>query len=250
MGIAKFTESLTRGLLMFNQEQLLIALALFLVTILIFVFSLLSIPGILFFSNDIERVLPLPVKPFEIIIAKIIAATSTQYLISLFFLISIIIGYILCVPVDIFFIFKMIVALVLFPIVPALLASIFVILLVKFSGFLKNQDQYNIFIMICSFIFLAFYYIFIFNNGFEETQMIDLIIKGGNSLVTLLGTFLPHIAFLIEFIFQNNILSFLIFLIINLIVFALAILIAQKYYLAGALKVNNIASNKTKFSSK
>lgn len=247
--IFQLTESITRTLLPLDQEQLIISMGLIGTTLFIFIISLLTTPAQLFFSSDIERVLPLPVKPFEIIVARLITALIVQFTLSLFLLFSIYLGYIAVIGFDIVFLIKYIFIIILIPIFPVLVTTIIAILIIQFTGFLKNQDQYNKFVMIVSVLFLITYYYFLGTNNIGTYNMVNLFIQGGNSFVSIFTNILPHFKFAIEFLFNNNIISLLILIAITAFFVFITYIVASKYYLNCALKVNNFKAEKKVLST-
>ena len=62
-------------------------------SIWVFLMSITNILTVFYYSNDIEMLLPLPLKPAQIISAKFLTVLITQYVMSSFILLPIFITY-------------------------------------------------------------------------------------------------------------------------------------------------------------
>ncbi|MFV0381482.1 MAG: hypothetical protein ACK5KR_04595 [Breznakia sp.] len=242
------TREITSFLLDFNQEHLIIAIGLLGITFLTFFVSLLSMPAQLFFASDIERVLPLPLKPFEIVVARVLSAMSIQYIFSLFVLAILYAGYTSVVGFDGLFFLRYIGVSLWLPLIPTLAMVVLSILVVNFSNFLQTQDQYNKLMIIVSLIFLGGYYYFLGTAASPNSDFLQYIVEGSNSLVAAIVKFVPYLQLFFDFLFDSNILSFFLSAVLHLVVIYISFLVASKYYLSGALKTNNFAAKKVELS--
>ena len=117
--------------------------------------SITNILTVFYYSNDIEMLLPLPLKPAQIISAKFLTVLITQYVMSSFILLPIFITYGLKSGAFITYYIYMIFIYLLFPIVPLVLASLLMTVIMRYTNIAKNKDRGNIFIGIVSILFIV-----------------------------------------------------------------------------------------------
>ena len=102
--------------------------------------TLFSTVNVLYFSRDVEYLLPLPIKPSKILMAKWNVLVISQYLIQIPLVIPslILYGVMLNMP-KLYYLYAVLAFLVL-PIIPTILVSIINIVVMKFTNFIKNKD--------------------------------------------------------------------------------------------------------------
>ena len=94
-----------------------------------------------YFSKDIEYLLPLPLKPYEIVIAKFNTILVTEYITVFAFLLVPFIIYGIVTSASLLFYLYGALVLLVFPILPALISSIIVMLVMSITGIIKNKDK-------------------------------------------------------------------------------------------------------------
>ena len=108
-------------------------------TIMIFQLIIITV-NILFYSKDLEYIVPLPIKPYELLISKLITIIVIMYLLEVLFLV---------IPLFIFGIFIVgtvnyfitgIISLLIFPILYVLIIGLICSILMNFSKIIKNQN--------------------------------------------------------------------------------------------------------------
>ena len=102
--------------------------------------TLFSTVNVLYFSSDVEYLLPLPIKPSKILMAKWNILIISQYLIQIpLVLPSLMLYGIMLNMSKIYYIYAILVFLIL-PIIPTVLVSVINIITMKFTNFIKNKD--------------------------------------------------------------------------------------------------------------
>lgn len=141
--VGLFSYNLVESLITINQQQVFIGVILFGIAMFVLIQTLFSAMSLLYYSKDNEYILPLPLKPSQILIAKTNVLLITEYLIV------IIIGVI---PLGIYGILNnfgilyyliALLVLIIFPIVPILISSLLVLLIMSFSKFSKIKINFN-----------------------------------------------------------------------------------------------------------
>lgn len=108
--------------------------------LLILVFGIFYIMSVFYFSNDMSILIPLPLRPAEVLGVKFIIILISEYLIALPMLIPAFIIYGLGTWSNIFYWLKGLVLVLMSPILPLVIAAIFVILLMRFVNIRKSKD--------------------------------------------------------------------------------------------------------------
>lgn len=230
-----------------NQEALLVNALVAGLTILIFFFSMLHIPYVYYFSNDLETYLALPLKPYEILLSKFFVILLYEYAIILMVFVPFILsfvqvtGQLMAIP------FGIIIGLLL-PIVPILLSSLVIILLMNFVPIFKNKNTINIVIGVITIVLAVGFNLLMNGNEISENMMMDLLMKGNNSISQVMFVFLPHVRFAANAIVNHSILNLILFIGITLGLLALYLMFAQVFYLNGATTISDAARSKKRFS--
>ena len=98
---AAFVFSTTKKLMDINYESIGLNLMCYVVSIFTFIFSFPVILNELYFSNDIEKILPLPIKPIELVFSKFTSCFIIENLIQILLILVSIISYILALNLNI-----------------------------------------------------------------------------------------------------------------------------------------------------
>ena len=123
-----------------NQEEVFLSLCLLISVAVAFCKSILSSLNILYFSKDIEFLLPLPVSPIQIIFSKFNVMLISEYVMQLItFAIPFAVYGVITIQEPVFFVMAIFVFLTL-PVIPTLLGILFTVILMRCTNFLKNKD--------------------------------------------------------------------------------------------------------------
>jgi ABC-2 type transport system permease protein len=143
-GVGAMMFGIYEGLHMLNQDALLIGLSYSLVSLIIFVFGMMSVISIFYFSKDIDFVLPLPFKPHEITLAKYITVVVYQYMLEAFILLPAIGIYGFRTGAGLQFYLAGLVCFIFMPILPVTYCSIVAMLLMRFTNLAKHKDGFRV----------------------------------------------------------------------------------------------------------
>lgn len=131
---------LINALMTINQEQLFITASLLTVCAFTLFRTLFTAISVLYFSKDVEFLLPMPLNPLKIVFAKFNLMLISNFLTEVIILgiPYIIYWYLLDLSVS-FLIYSLLIFLV-FPIIPMLISSVIIVAIMKFTSFLRNKD--------------------------------------------------------------------------------------------------------------
>ena len=116
----------------------------FILAIFIIFQTSLVVINLFYFSKDLEYILPLPIKPTEILISKFISLMCMVYLFEVIFGIIPVTIYGIYSNSSLFYYFYEIIILIIFPIFLSASVSIIMMFVMKISKFVKNKDTFQI----------------------------------------------------------------------------------------------------------
>lgn len=217
--------------------------------------TILICTNVFYYSKDLEYILPLPIKPIELLISKFINLITIIYFSELLFLAIPLLFYGLVVQQTLLYFISMILVLILFPIVPAIFISIIMLFVMQLSKLIKNKDIFQIIIVtiLTMVMTIGINYILVstFNDGIIEINSEEITEDNIQDLAKIntekINTKLEKINNDLIFInpcinMLNNINIFnIIFqlfklLILEIILFIIFIFFGKKLYLNNLLK--------------
>ncbi len=191
-----------------DQTATILGSMLFFTCMIIFFFSLFLIPSIFYFSSDLEILLALPLKSIHIIAAKFTVCVIYEYLFSFSVLIPTYAAYLHYGGMPMTFLPFGIITLLLIPIFPLVLSTIFTILLMRFVPFFKNRDRFNLISSILLIVVGMSYSLFMNGqNTQDESAILMNIIAGENSLLQFFMKLFPMIPFFARAVVEGSILD-------------------------------------------
>lgn len=221
-------------------------------TLYILIMGIMIVPGVFYFSKDIERYLVLPVKPSDILFSKFITSLITMYITASIIFIPFAIAYIVNVKPDILFILRFILGSIMIPIIPFTLALIFMIIILTFIPFFKNKDVYTY----CStgiavILGLGIAY-FGQSSGSGNTDYIAnlmaSITSGDNALLKVMNTALPTITMLARGVVYADYAQLGLGIVFSIIIPFILVTMVQKLYFNGVIGIDESSSNKVALS--
>lgn len=123
-----------------GQPEIVLTMAFMASQLIILIFGIFYIISSFYFSKDMNILIPLPIKPSQLIAAKFITILINEYLVALPLLLPAIIIYGVSIKVGVGYWFKGVVLVLAAPILPLLIAAIFVVILMRFVNLRKNKD--------------------------------------------------------------------------------------------------------------
>ncbi|WIG39958.1 putative ABC transporter permease subunit [Bacillus toyonensis] len=251
------THGMYEGMKQLGQDPgMIIAMGLAIASIWVFLISITNILTVFYYSNDIEMLLPLPLKPAQIISAKFLTVLITQYVMSSFILLPIFITYGLKSGAFITYYIYMIFIYLLFPIVPLVLASLLMTVIMRYTNIAKNKDRGNIFIGIVSILFIVGINVFMQwrnKSAFSGDGAAEYLVNNQSSLIVQMTNYFPTTYFgavaLVESANWKGPLYVMIFALISFVFFVLFYYIAERTYLKGVIGLSTSTAKKEVISA-
>lgn len=251
IGIGHYTSIMYDILSKINQEGILIAMGLSTTSMVIFFFGIFYIISVFYFSKDIETLLPLPLKPYQILSSKFTVTLIFEYLTEVIFMLPIIISYGLRSHAGfLYYLYSLIIFLTL-PIIALVLASIVSMVVMRFTNIAKNKDRFRMVggvIALFIAVFINGYFQKVAGENISPEQLQDLFLQGNNSLVALTSKFFPSIKYgalsIINYVNYTGLINLLIFLIMNILFLILFLFLGEILYFKGVIGLSEAPTRK------
>ncbi len=209
--------------------------------------------NLFFYSKDIEYILPLPLKPIEILIAKLFTIIVIMYMFEAVVLAIPMFMYGILVAGTIKYFIYGIFTLAIFPILFTIIIGILTLILMKIFGKIKKQNLVQLLIV---FTLTGILTILVFNiimgnvNQINNETNIEIINQNFDEMDQKFIIIKPIVKLLTEKNIINNIFNILKIIIINFILFILFILIGKRTYTYKILKIQTKNKIKNKKENK
>lgn len=216
----------------------LVFMMVFFLNILQAVFSSINL---LYFSKDTDSILTLPLKPYQIILAR------TNVMLILEIAVNMLIGL---VPLVIYgiklncnalYYISAVIGLILLPVLPVIIISLISMVIMSFSKITKNKNKFQLFttlIMLALVVAFSIGVTKIDNETMTDEQMAQTLTSAGG-FTQMLKTYFPTFGFLSDSVHSNNILTILLETVKTVLVTLAGVIIyllcAQKLYFKGLI---------------
>lgn len=196
--------------------------------------------NIMYFSKDLELILPMPFKPIEILISKFNTILFFLYSTELMLAVVPLFMYGVIVSYNLLFFIKMIIALIIFPVFFALIVSMITLILVKYIGIIGNKDVIQIFftLLLIVILFVGINYIVKISIDEEVDEKVSILESKLTGISKYFLTITPTVNILQKKEFFKSFLNVIYLIVINLFTFLLFIFIGKRTYLKQLLKIN------------
>lgn len=135
-----FLQGVYRSGQMLNSPELVLLIAILASQFMVFILGIFYVISAFYFSDDAMLLVPLPLKPYHILASKFITILVNEYLVTWPLLIPAIIIYGTGMQRGPIYWFKSLLVLLLTPVIPLVLVSIFVLVLMQVVSIRKNKD--------------------------------------------------------------------------------------------------------------
>lgn len=192
-----------------------------------------------FKSKDFEFLASLPLKPSAIVFAKFLTILTSAYLYTAITFIPGIAIYFIYAGFNVGIFFLLMLTFLLFPLLPTFI-SILIGLVSSFASTKVKNIKFLNFIFI--FLFTGLYLLFSLNYQ----NIILFYVSKGADFISALVYVLPSLGLFMKGIFYADVLAMILFVLINIIAFALTIVLVSMLY----QKINFALNKKVEFVSK
>ena len=127
-----------------NAPEMVITVAFIMGQMFVLFFGIFYVMGAFYFSKDLEILIPLPLKPYEVLGSKLVTVMVNEYLTLLPILVPPVVIYGIGMGMGFDYWLKGLALILASPVIPLVIASIFVVLLMRIVNVRKSKDLFAI----------------------------------------------------------------------------------------------------------
>lgn len=233
----------------FNLQGMLLTSTIAFSCITMIVFGFFYIMSIFYFSKDIDTLLPLPLKPYEILGAKLIVIILFEYFVELVTLLPTLIGFCYKAGNTLFIIYGVVIFLTL-PIIPIIICGLISMIIMAFTDLVKDKDRFKFLSGMFAIVLAVLINIFI-RKVSGPSAMITSLKDNSNAINNAAKAFPTAKLAALSLLNSATILgllNLLIFLVISIIALIIFVVAAQGLYFKGAIGMSESTSKGKKLS--
>ena len=234
-----FTFILTKGLMQTGHPEFGIKLMYGLISIFTVVFGINVIFNELYFEDDISYLLPLPLKPEELVLSRFLAVFVGENMMQFAVVIAVVTGFGIAHPMNVLQWIISLAAGFLLPVIPMAVIAIAGMLLMTFTRFIKKKEtvrriSYAIIILILAAGAMMLVSI-------DISEIVVFIIEGTASnvlFVKILDIIFPQTGLIADFMASGSVWPILVFAAICLLSLVLLSVCARLFYMESVTRLN------------
>ncbi|MCI8514200.1 MAG: hypothetical protein HFI93_06170 [Lachnospiraceae bacterium] len=234
-----------------GQEGLIVSFIGILGSMATLIFAISLVLSIFYMSRDVEMLLPMPLKPWEIVGAKFTVAWLYEAATTALLVLPPFIGYGLAEKSGILYGFFVALSVLFLPAAPLVYAGLVLMLIMRIFKGVKNKDFLNLIAMV---IVLAAAMALGFSmqsmEGISQAELVTLLSAGENSLLGLVKSLFPHLGFLEKALLEGDALSMFLFVAASFGFIAVFLAAANFLYFGGVAGMNETSAKRRKISEK
>lgn len=235
------------GLILANQPTIFLNFAFSLFFGFGIIQILITSLNILYFSKDLDFLLPLPVSPQKVILSKLNCLIVYQYKIATLLVLPGLIVYGVLLNLECFYYIISVLTLLLFPLIPVAIISFLVTIIMKFTKIIKNKEivQY-----ITIFFTLLLIIIVTKISGENSNEELVNVLLETNGKVQTFSKMFPVIDLAIKPILNYNnvsgIINILKFAVLSIAIYYIISFIISKLYIKTVISLITVKNKKSK----
>lgn len=216
----------------------LVFMMVFFLNILQAVFSSINL---LYFSKDTDSILTLPLKPYQIILARTNVMLILEIAVNMLMGLVPLVIYGIKLNCNALYYISVVIGLILLPVLPVIIISLISMVIMSFSKITKNKNKFQLFttlIMLALVVAFSIGITKIDSETMTDEQMAQTLTSAGG-FTQMLKTYFPTFGFLSDSVHSNNILTILLETVKTVLVTFAGVIIyllcAQKLYFKGLI---------------
>ena len=245
-----FIYTVTNSLVEYNYETIGLEFMCILLCVFTFIFSFNVILNELYFTGDIENLLPLPLKPREIVGAKIASIFCAESLVQLLVIFFSVIGFFFALGLSFKNFLLGILGMITLPMIPIIYCSIISLLIMSFTRFIKNKETIRKvgLVFVLAVLMLFVYFLGALQN-FDLELYIEGFVNGDQTFLHVMRGILPHINLFIDILVTGSIRSLLLYILVNIGFIVVLLGLADVCYFKGVVRLSSKDTESKKSSS-
>jgi ABC-2 type transport system permease protein len=245
IGIGILVGVMTQALVPVGYDDIGIQVMLHVLNLFTFVFGIMVIFNEFYFSNDIEYLLPWPLRAWQIVAAKYTAALFNENIMQCILVLSCMIGYGIGSGMDIAGWLLSIIGIVTLPVLPMAYCGILSMLIMSFTKLMKNKDSVQRFTV--ALLLIALFALVLSIGRLQNMDIVAYIgkvVAGERTVFHFLNYIFPNVPFYVEIFREKSITALFGYIAVNIIAVAVMLMMAEVLYFNGIIRLNS-AGTKT-----
>ena len=215
-----------------------------LISVFTFIFSFNVVLNQLYFSDDIENILALPIKPYIVVASKLSACFVIENIMQFFVLFASLLGFSFALKLNFINILIGVAGVITLPIISMIYCALISIVIMYFSKYIKNKQTIRKSSILFVVVVLSIFAIFMLNlQDFNFEDYIQNIATDNRSIFNLLQLLFPHIKYFVNSIYNLSFFDFLIYIVINIIFVVALFVLGNFLYLDGVIDLTSRNTN-------
>jgi len=232
-----------------GAADVLVPLAFGATCVVVFIFGIFYTVSTMYHANDIEVLMALPLRPFQILGGKFLTLVVYEYIMEAFILVPILVGFGIKSGAGIMYIVYSATMFFIVPIIPLAMASLIVMVVMRFTSFGKNKQLFKFVGGIIALALGVGFNVMIQSGASSITEeQILALATGQSSLVSVVSRIFPGTLFASNALIESHVLagfgSFALFVLCTAAAGAVFLLIGQLIYIQGAAGVTETAAKR------
>ena len=248
---AAFVYDTTIQLSDINYESIGLKIMCYIVSIFTFIFSFPVIINELFFSNDIEKLLPLPIKPVELVSSKFTSCFIVENLIQILLIIVSIVSYVFALNLNVSNVLVALVQILTLPIIPMIYTGIICLIVMHFFKYIKKKETIKkLSSVLVVLLFVGFYVIVGFLKRFNFETYLENFANGNHTFLKIMNYIFPHIDLFTKTLTNKDLVSLLLYVLLNALFIVIFLLLAKFLYIDSVIGLSSKDTDKKNNSTK
>lgn len=241
------TYALTLGVMTYGGATQGAEVILHIISILSVVFGINVIINIFYFSNDIENLIPLPLKPREIVSAKFAYSLLSENIMEFILILGACVGFMSAKGFSLTGVITSIIGILTVPIIPLAYCGIIAVIFMYFTHSVKNRDFLNKITGIGTAVLIVGALVALVSiSGFNPDAIVTSLASADNGFLNVMNFIFPHIPLMMDSISSESVYQLLLYLLANVIFVAVFLFLASKMYIKGVSDINTTKSKRSK----
>lgn len=259
VGFIKVLSNIFPSLKSINQEGILVLTGILGSQVILFLFGISHIFAKFYYADDMQILIPLPIKPSTILTARFITVMVNEYLMVLPIILPILIVYGVKSGVGAIYWIYCIFIILTIPIIPLAFSSIVTMLFMKYTNIKGKRDLIRVIGGVLMVVIILGVQVIVQKTATtlpqgSEIEYITNLLNEKNSLIRQMGASFPPSIWatiaVVNFNRINGLLSLLTFVGVSLLVFSVMIYLSEKVFYKGLIGGGEVSSNKKKLTDK
>ena len=223
---------------------------LFIVSVFSFVFGFNVLLNELYFSEDIENILPLPVKSETLVAAKFSSCFIVENLILFVFLLLAVIAYVYALELPFYYVLISLIGIIFIPMIPMVFCTLLLFIIISIlKKFLKTNAIRKIGYILLGILIILISYILWKLSFFNFEAYLETFASGDHTFLEVMRYVFPPVYFFAKGLNEGSILYMLLSVVISLLYFGVMIIAAKYLYYDSVVGITSKDTDSKKRSN-